>query len=472
MNISLSLIDYAALSPLLTLLGGALLVLLIESFLPNLARIVSFPLTALTFIVAAITEYSAPGYRSPLLKDWLVFDTTAHIFSYLFLAVGLASAFLADAFFKRFYASHGEYYFFLLSSVFGLILIADAADFLTLFLGLETLSIALYILCGYMKHWELSHEAAVKYFFMGAISAAFLIYGIALVYGAVGSTRFDALLPAYKALTTTASQALFFSGIAFITLGLCFKAAVVPFHFWAPDVYDGAPNPVTAFMAVGTKAGAFAALIRIFLIALPGFNPIWNEGIAILAYATLIYANFLALRQLQLRRFFAYSGISHAGFLLLPLAAGTPDAISAIIYYLIVYGFATLGCFAVLAYLDDKKDGVLLQDLRGLFYKSPYLACIFGFCLLTLAGIPPTVGFFAKLYLFKVTFEAGFYGLVIVALATTILSAYYYLRFVAMMLKNPSSDAEVLNKSWTAAAVATVAIACLVLLTFSPAASV
>jgi len=296
MKISLSLVDYASLSPLLTILAGSLLVLLVESFLPKLARKVSFALTVLTFLIAAVAEYTAPNFRSPLLGDWLIFDKTAHTFTYFFLAVGVASAFLADAFFKRFYASHGEYYFLLLSSVFGLILIANSADFLTLFLGLETLSIALYILCGYMKQWELSHEAAIKYFFMGAISAAFLIYGIALIYGAVGSTRFDALLPGYKALTTTASHALFFSGIAFITLGLCFKAAVVPFHFWAPDVYDGAPNPVTAFMAVGTKAGAFAAFIRIFLIALPGFSPLWNEGIAILAYATLIYANFLALR--------------------------------------------------------------------------------------------------------------------------------------------------------------------------------
>lgn len=467
MKISLSLVDYASLSPLLTLLAGSLIILLVESFLPKISKKISFLLTVITLLLAIVAEYLAPNFRSPLLGEWLIFDKTAHIFSYLFLAVGLAAAFLADAFFKQFNASRGEYYFLLLSSIFGLILIAASADFLTLFLGMETLSIALYILCGYMKQWELSHEAAVKYFFMGAISASFLIYGIALVYGAVGTTQFDTLLADYKKLDTSANNALFFSGIAFITLGLCFKAAVVPFHFWAPDVYDGASNPVTAFMAVGTKAGAFAALIRIFMIALPGFSLVWNEGIAILAYLTLIYANFLALRQLQLRRFFAYSGISHAGFLLLPLAAGTQDAVSAMIFYLIVYGFATLGCFGVLAYLDEKKEGVLLEDLKGLFYKSPYLACIFGVCLLTLAGIPPTVGFFAKLYVLKVTFEAGFHGLVLVALGTTILSAYYYLRFAAIMFRNPTT--ETFNRSWTAKTVATVAIVGLVLLTFFPA---
>lgn len=461
MRITLSLIDYAALSPLLIVLAGALLVLLVETFNANVSKKISFALTALTFVAACIAAFYAPASTSELLTPWVKFDQLSKIFTVLFLLIGLGSAFLADAFFKRFDASHGEYYFLLLSSVFGLILIGAAADFLTLFLGLETLSIALYILCGYMKKWEQSHEAAMKYFFIGAIATALLLYGIALIYGANGNTNFGLLMKGYQGITESTTLALFLSGVALITLGLSFKAAIVPFHVWAPDVYDGAPNPVTAFMAVGTKAGAFAAFVRIFAVALPGFNIYWNEAIAVLAAITLIYANLVALRQVQLRRFFAYSGISHAGFLLLPLAAGTADAIPALLFYLVVYSFATLGSFAVLSYLDDKKEGVVLQDLSGLFRKSPYLASIFALCLLTLGGIPPTAGFFAKLYLFKVTFEAGYYTLVVVALLTTILSAYYYLRIVSVMMRESLSPIP-LNKSIAAGAVAAVALIALI----------
>jgi NADH-quinone oxidoreductase subunit N len=467
MRITLSLADYAALSPLLIVLLGALAVLLIETFAEKASRKISFLLTALTFVLASIAAFYAPASTSELLTPWLKFDQLAKVFTILFTLIGLGSAFLADAFFKRFQASTGEYYFLLLASVFGLILIGTAADFLTLFLGLETLSIALYILCGYMKKWELSHEAAMKYFFIGAIAAALLLYGIALVYGANGNTNFGLLLQGYHHISENTTHALFLSGVALITLGLCFKAAIVPFHLWAPDVYDGSPNPVTAFMAVGTKAGAFAAFVRIFADALPGFNIYWNETIAVLAAITLIYANLVALRQVQLRRFFAYSGISHAGFLLLPLAAGTADSIPALLFYLVVYAFATLGSFAVLAYLDNNSNGVMLDDLSGMFRKSPYLASFFALCLLTLGGIPPTAGFFAKLYLFKVTFEAGYYTLVVIALLTTILSAYYYLRIVSVMMRDAQSLVP-LNRNFAAGAMVAVALVALITLIVFP----
>ena len=206
---------------------------------------------------------------------------------------------------------------------------------------------------------------------MGSLATAFFIYGIALIYGAAGSTSFSALLPAYQKLATPAQEALFFGGIALVTLGLAFKAAIVPFHIWAPDVYEGASTPVTAFMAVGTKAGAFAAFVRVFMGALPAFDPVWNVAVAWLAVPTLIYANALALRQSQMRRFFAYSGISHAGFLLIPLAAGTEAALASLLFYLVVYALATLGAFGVIAYLDQRSEGVFLHDLYGLFQRCP-----------------------------------------------------------------------------------------------------
>jgi len=467
MSAALNLLDLAALCPLFLLLGGALVLLLVESFSIS-AKKYTFFLTLGTLITAGIANFLAPASESPLLTPWLRFDPLSMRFTAMFIAIGIASLFLAKAFFLRFESTDGEYYFLLLSSLIGLILIGMAADFLTLFIGLETLSIALYILCGYVKKWELSHEAMIKYFLMGSLGAAFLLYGIAFIYGATGTTRLDLLLNAYQTHLSENGKTLFLSGIAFVTVGLCFKAAVVPFHTWAPDVYDGAPTPVTAFMAVGTKTGAFAALAILFMWALPRFDPLWNQGVAFLAYLTLIYANMVALRQESLRRFFAYSGISHAGFMLIALVANTPQALIALTFYLIVYAIATFGAFSTLAFLDEKSKGVFLEDLRGLFYRCPWLACFFSFYLLTLGGIPPTVGFLAKFYLFKVGFQEGYYGLVMVALLTTILSAFYYLRIIFLLFSEPSVKQEHIANSWPAFFVAWVTFFLLLFLSIFP----
>ncbi|MBA3722212.1 MAG: NADH-quinone oxidoreductase subunit N [Parachlamydiaceae bacterium] len=468
METTLTSIDIAALSPLLILLGGALSVLLLETFAGIQAKKYSFYLTLIFFLIALHAAFLAPTSENTLLTPWLRFDSIARFFTVFFIAIGICSTLLASAFFRRFEATHGEYYFLLFSSVFGLVLIGYSADFLTLFLGIETLSISLYILCGYMKKWNVSHEAAIKYFFIGAIGAAFLLYGIALVYGAVGTTRFEGLLNAYQNISNASDNNLFLGGIALITLGLAFKAAIVPFHVWAPDVYDGAPTPVTAFMAVGTKVGAFAAFVRVFLIALPGFNPLWNQCMALLAFPTLIFANFVALRQKQLRRFFAYSGISHSGYLLILLAVGTAEAIPAIIFYLVIYAFATLGAFAVIATIDNRSEGVMIKDLQGLFQRKPLLAAVLALCLLTLAGIPPTAGFFAKFYVFKLGYQAGYHALVILALLTTILSAFYYLRIVATMFVSSNEEKEIETTSWPAMVMGLVSVVAILILSLYP----
>lgn len=463
----LTLIDLYALSPLLILLAGALIVLFVETFFSSFARKGSLWLSTGTLIAAFVSAWYAIPTTNVLLTPWLNFDKLSTDFTLLFLGIGVGASFLANAFFKRFEASRGEYYFFLLSAIFGLILIASSADFLTLFLGIETLSLSLYVLCGYMKKWQGSSESSVKYFFMGSLAAAFLLYGIALIYGATGTTNFKELLSTYGTLAGPA-KTLFLGGISLVTLALLFEAAIVPFHFWSPDVYQGASNPVTAFMATGTKAGAFAALARVFNESLPNFNPLWNQGVAWLAIPTLIWANLAALKQTKLRCFFAYSGISHAGFLLLPIVAETPDSLSALLFYLVVYVGATLGCFGVLAVIDNTEEGSSLNDLKGLFYSSPTLAMILSFCLLTLGGIPPTAGFFAKLSVFKVAYEAGFVVLVIVALVTTILSAYYYLRLIGIMLTKEGEEPIQILKSKSAKLVAGGAFAFLIVLTFFP----
>lgn len=470
MNIALSSTDIGFLGPLLILLAGSLLLLLVESFLPALARRLSFPLAVITMAVALYAVVEVPQSTNPLLTNWINFDSIGRLFSILFLVIGIGASCLAHTFFQRIEESRGEYYFLLISSLFGLILIAIAVDFLTLFLGLETLSISLYILCGYMKRWQISSEASLKYFLMGSLASAFLLYGVALIYGAVGNTRIDVLLNGFQGLSSAPDKVLFYVGIAMVTLGFAFKAAIVPFHVWAPDVYAGAPTPVTAFMAVGTKAGAFAAFVRVFLDALPNFDLQWNQALAWLAIATLIYANFVAMRQVQLRRFFAYSGISHAGFLLIPLVATTGDSLFALIFYLSVYSLATLGAFAVLSSLDERNEGVMVTDLNGLFTRAPALAIILSLCFLTLAGIPPTAGFLAKFYLFKIAFDAGYYSLVIVALMTTILSAYYYLRFIAIMFTQQPEQIRAPGASWSAALVGGITIVGIMVLSIYPAA--
>jgi NADH-quinone oxidoreductase subunit N len=451
----------------LIVMAGALLVLILESISVEAGKKYAYLISLLAMIGGIAAAVYAPASENSLLTPWLRFDDLSRFFTILFLAIGFGTTLLAAAFFQRFEATNGEYYFLLMSTIFGLILIGDSADFLTLFLGIETLSISLYVLCTYMKKWEISQEAALKYFIMGSLATAILLYGIALIYGATGTTRFDALLNAYQSVSST-GKVLFLSGIALVTIGLAFEAAVVPFHVWAPDVYSGAPMPVTAFMSVGTKIGAFAAFARVFLVALPQFDVRWNEGVQALAFLTLIYANYVALRQNYLRRFFAYSGISHAGFALIPLVAGTPDALPALQYYLVIYALATLGCFAVLAFLDKGRDGVKMSDLNGLFRRSPWLAGILALCLLTLAGIPPTAGFFAKFFLFKVAFQAGYYALVIVGLLTAVLAAYYYLRFVTVMLSETPEEATPPVLSWSAATIGVISSIAIIVLSFYP----
>lgn len=433
MQSSLQLLDYFAISPLLLIIAFALSFLLIECFNPPLSKKISSPLAVVGLIASLVLVFVSPASKNPLLTSWIAFDPLTQIFNCFFLSVGILVIFISAPFLRAFSRYHGEYFFLLFSSLFGLMLIGSSADFLTLFLGIETLSLSLYVLCGYAKNLDYAKESSLKYFLMGALATAILLYGIAFVYGAIGTTDL-ADLSKYRNLTNEAEKLLFLIGISLITLGLAFEGAIVPFQMWAPDVYAGASTPVTAFMAVGTKIGAFAAFVRVFLVSLKQFDLFWNEMVALLAYATLIYANIVALRQTHIRRFFAYSGIAHAGFLLIPFAAQTADSLSAVLFYLVIYSISTLGAFAIFSSLERDNEGLELSDLKGLFWNSPLQATALSLFLLTLAGIPPLAGFFAKFYIFKVAYEGQFYGLVIVGLLTTILSAFFYMRIIAMML--------------------------------------
>lgn len=442
MKLTLNYQDYLALSPLLILLFGGLVFLLLESFNRTACKRVAFPLSIAIFCLSIVFVFLVPQSTNPLLTPWLYFDSISKFFTLFFLIIGLGVTLLSYSFLERFDPSRGEYYFLLISSVIGMILIGQSADFLTLFLGLEALSISIYVLCGYMKKWLGSGEAALKYFLIGSIATAFFLYGVAFIYGAIGHTSFDKQLSSYNAIILTPERTLFLGGIALVTFGLIFKAAIVPFHFWAPDVYAGSPTPIAALMAIGIKTAAFAALVRVFMQSLFHFDPLWSKTLAFFVYPTLIYSSFVAIQQTHLRRFFAYSGISHAGFLLIPVAVGSFQAFEALKVYLVVYAIATLGAFATLASLERDSRGLMLQDLKGLFRKAPIHAALFSICLLTLAGFPPTVGFFAKFYVFKAAFEGGFYHLVILGLLASIFSAYYYFRFISIMMQKDTSENE------------------------------
>lgn len=446
--------DIFSISSLLLLLFGGITILFLEIFFSNISKRSFSTFTIVILFLAILAVYYSPQSHNPLINNWIRFDPISRFFSTLFLSTSILVALLSNSFLNHTRKS-GEYFFFLFSSTFGLLLIGQSADFLTLFLGLETLSITLYVWCSYVKNWAHSQESSIKYFILGSLGAAIFLYGIALLYGASGTTQFDQLLTSYN---ETKSKFLFSGGITLITVGLAFKAAIFPFHSWAPDVYEGAPTPVTAFMAVGTKAGAFAAFAIIFLVSIPNALPFWNRSIVALSIITLLYSNFVALRQTELRRFFAYSGISHAGFLLIPLATNGPEALDAMQFYLAVYSIATLGAFSIVASLGyNHPDGAQISHLKSYFYRSPFLASMMTLCLLTLAGLPPTAGFLAKLFLFKLAYQSHLYVLLVVALFTSILSAYYYLRIALIMF---SKQADLSHSILETKSIVTVSILC------------
>lgn len=463
----MNLQDYLSISPLMVLLIGGLVLILMESFCEVFTKKWAFPVTSIIIALAFAAFLYAPAVTHPLMSPFLVSDSFSRYFTAFFLITGFLSIWMSASYFLDKKETLGEYHFLVTASLAGLILIASSNDFITLFIGLEILSISLYVLVAYLKSNNRAHEAAIKYFLLGSLSTSLFLFGVALIYGAVGSTSFQGLLGKYQALPEPQSY-LFLSGASLVTLGLFFKAAVLPFHLWAPDVYEGASSPVTAFLAVASKAGGFAGLARIFLLTLPGFDLRWNAAVEFLAIATIIFANVLAIRQRTFRRFFAYSGISHSGFLLIALAAGGPAAIPAMLFYLAIYAIATLGAFATLISLDTGSSDLRLDRFEGLFSKRPYLALGLSLCLLTLAGFPPLPGFFAKLALFLVAYNAGLIALIAVGLLMTVFSAYYYFRIIALMFKGSSTVLKGEPGTFSALAVTFVSFVFLIYLTIFP----
>ncbi|MGD8858253.1 MAG: NADH-quinone oxidoreductase subunit N, partial [Chloroflexota bacterium] len=322
----------------------------------------------------------------------------------------------------------GEYYYLMLFSVSGMMLMAMANDLVLIFLALELLSIPLYVLAGFARPRVDSQESALKYFLLGAFASGFLVFGIAMIYGASGSTALPQVLA-----SAAGGGGLLYAGAVLILVGLAFKVAAVPFHMWTPDVYEGAPTSVTAFMSVGAKAAGFAALIRIFIYALPDISDAWVPALAVIAALTMITGNIIALVQGNVKRMLAYSSIAHAGFIMMGAAAAisAEEGMSAALFYLLAYLFTNLGAFAVVIAVERQDyQGVMLDDYKGLYKRSPLLALALAYFMLSLTGIPPTGGFTAKFGVFGAVVDANMTWLAVIAVITSVISGYYYLRLV------------------------------------------
>ncbi len=447
--------DWGRIAPELVLAVVALLALMVDLLLPQAGKnqkgstnFFLLPLLSLLglggAIIATILLFifgdHLPAFNSMIGSD------QGSLFAYIIiLSASALGILLSPAYLKRLNLVHqGEYYALMLLATIGMMLMAAATSFLTIFLGLEMLSLALYILCGFVLRRSSSQESGMKYFLLSSFASAFLLYGIAMIYGATGNTSFAGIhsfllgnLPTTHALNPTVIgplPKLLLIGMGLLIVGFAFKVSAVPFQAWTPDVYDGAPAPVTAFMSVGTKAAALIAFARVFDVMLLVVRPDWEPVVWAITILTIVGGNLMALVQSNVKRMLAYSSIANAGYLLIGVVAGGAIGLSAILFYLLCYTFMNLGAFGVVAVLERADNtGSNLSEIRGLWYRQPVLAGLLAFFMLALAGFPPMAGFAAKYYMFYTALQSGHPELMIIGVLASILGMYYYLRVIAAM---------------------------------------
>jgi NADH-quinone oxidoreductase subunit N len=425
-------IDWAGLSPLVALLGAATLVLLIGLLRPRAVREVLVPLLALAGFLAAIGlgiwQY---GEQKDLVAGALRLDDLTIVLSFVFSAGGAAAVLLSWRAVAPREAAHGEYFALMLTSAAGMWVLVAAQNLVTLFLGLELLSIPLYVLCATEMRRATSLESGLKYLIIGSVGSATLLYGLAFLYGATGSTDFSGIAQAAGDVT---SDPLLLTGIALSMVGLAFKASVAPFHQWTPDVYEGAPTPVTAFMAVATKAAAFGAFLRLFDVALLDASADWAPALAVLATITIVVGNVGALGQSSLKRLMAWSSVAQAGYMLAGVVVATRLGVQATVFYLGVYMMMNLAAFAVIV-IRERETGLGddIASVQGLGAQRPLLAMAMTLSMLGLAGIPATAGFIGKFYLIDAAIDGDYAWLGVVIVIGSMISLAYYLKVIAAM---------------------------------------
>jgi NADH-quinone oxidoreductase subunit N len=389
------------------------------------------------------TMATQDALQGSLANDGIAFFTRLTVYLTALLVIPLGQGYLTDRAINR-----SEVQPLLLLSVVGMAALGTANDLITMFVALEVLSIALYILCGLARRDRRSQEAGLKYFILGSVASAILLYGMALIYTATGSVDLPAIGRTIGLVTTTPGIAAI--GIALVTVGVGFKVALAPFHLWTPDVYQGAPTNVTAFMAAATKAAGFAAILRLYLVAFPSLSAIWVPVLAVLAAVTMLYGAYVAVVQHDLKRMLAYSSITHAGYTTIGVVALSDAGLSATLFYLLTYAVATVGAFGCIIALERRRRGeVTLVTIRGVGRTSPAVAGILAVCLLSLAGVPATAGFVGKVAIFEAGVNAGLTWLVVVGVVSSVIAAFFYLRIAGVMFLEDTPEGQPLPVATT-----------------------
>ncbi|MGZ4033632.1 MAG: NADH-quinone oxidoreductase subunit N [Bacteroidia bacterium] len=373
--------------------------------------------------------------------NMLRFDNYAVAFTSVIIAIAFLWFLMAEDFFKE-ETNQTDHYALVLFALVGAVIMVSYTNMAMLFLGIEILSIPMYILAGSRKEDLSSNEAAFKYLIMGAFATGFLLFGIALIYGATGSFDLAEIAAAVSTNAGTLSS-VFYVGVLLMLVGLAFKVSAAPFHFWAPDVYQGAPTVITAFMATIVKTAAFAAFLRLFSTTFMGVSHTWMHVVWVMAALTLLVGNITAVVQTSTKRMLAYSSVAHAGYMLLALLAGNNYSNSAILFYTAAYSIGSISTFSIVSIVANAKGTDGVDSFNGLAKTNPMLAFVMTVSLLSLAGIPPTAGFFAKYYIFTSAFLAGNQGLVLIAIIASLIGVYYYFRLIIAMYFKESTDPEI-----------------------------
>jgi NADH-quinone oxidoreductase subunit N len=460
-------------APILILLMGGLVFMLTGALAPIVSRTQRGFIIALYLLVIAWVVKLWGWNTVPILNGMLIVDRFALFFTAIVSISALGTVLISSQYLGRFGMNRGEFFSMLFFSVMGMVVLVSAYDLISVFIGIELMSLAIYVLVAFRRRDFFSNEAALKYFIIGAFAIGFFLYGVSIIYGLCGSTNFERIVFAIQE-RNLATEPLFLLGVALIMAGLAFKISSVPFHMWTPDVYQGAPTPVTAFMATAVKAASFAAFLRLFYMCFMVSKESWVPIIWVLAVLTMTLGNIVALVQRNIKRMLAYSSIAHAGYIMVGIAALSTQndkAASGIMFYTLTYAFMTLGAFAFVAAIEKRGTtrGLEELDYAGLGLQRPFLGFCMAAFMFALAGIPPTAGFFAKYYLFSAAIEQGMVGLAIIGVLNSALSLYYYLRVVVTLYMQKSESPAMMNDDLGIRVVLLVSLLATLWLGFGPA---
>jgi len=449
---NLTLTDYLTILPTAIVALGGVLLLVVDLFIPQNRKGITALLSAIILAGGLGTNLALGGAAFPAaFNNMIVLDGFAAFSNTVVLASGLAGVALAFQYLRRLNLERSEFYALILFSTSGMLLLNQAYDLIIVFLSVELLSIPLYVLTGLARTVNNSEESALKYFLLGTFASAFLLYGIAMIYGATAHTNLPSVVSAIA--DQKANSTLLLIGAALIVIGLSFKISAVPFHVWTPDVYQGAPTPVTGWMAVSVKAAGFTILLRLLLMAFPSLSTSLSAVLGGMAALTMILGNLLALVQKNIKRLLAYSSIANVGYLLMAFTAYSnpqiaSNALAATLFYLVGYGLTSFAAWAVVTSMEQAEGrGLEIEDFAGLGRKRPLLAAAMAIAMISFTGVPPTLGFWGKFYVFRTAVESGALTLALIGLLTSLLSAYYYLRVVVVMYMKPG-EPEVTSDSW------------------------